>query len=293
MFVLSSRKYLFSVLYALLTAVSLVLIQGLKDVPANVSLFICAVTATLFFHIINGKKLRTVYSATYANKVTWLAVSITIFIIWWVTFYSVQLIGASKSVLIFFTSRAIVGYLYKFLKKDNLWTTIICLLGLAIILVIFYIINRESHKWLLGFAITSVGGLTSYLYGKCSHTLGNNAALTATQILAVRFYVLIAVLLWSVSFSALKYAIESHWLALMIITLFSFILPLYFNQRGIMTAGPEVHAIIAALTPFFTVLLELLVHQTISISTIVFSIIIVLFIAPQFLEAFFQKIQRL
>ena len=60
-----------------------------------------------------------------------------------------------------------------------------------------------------------------------------------------------------------------------------------------MTAGPEVHAIIAALTPFFTVLLELLVHQTISISTIVFSIIIVLFIAPQFLEAFFQKIQRL
>ncbi len=271
------EKYTYSVLYILTTAISFVLIEKMASIlsPA-LSLLISSSVATLFFHLLNINSLKILYKKVWEERYNWFMSNLTLAITWLCTFYGAKYLGAFVILFIFFMSSAIISYFVLMVSKKIFLYQFISVTGclILLILVIYWkCASQKNNEVYFGVFLGIIGGFASYLYRKLSYTLSAHCKLTTTQILAVRNFgiILIGTIVSSkASFALLNYKSFSY---AFLIAFISFIIPVYFNQKGITHVGPEQHSIIVANCPFATYFLDAVVNNSWSYRYLVCSII--------------------
>lgn len=214
------------------------------------------------------------YLSCIQNKKLWLAIMVIILIMWLCAMIGPGLIGASLFSFLNYASMGMFGFLSLGIgnaNKDRLKLYF----GLSVLLLMFIVMIADlrgsfSIKVMLGFFLPILGGACSFIYFKQSQALSKVAQFSATQVLAVRFYLTIIVLCIIVpphSFSI--YFTINNLGQLFILALLSLIVPLYFLQKALEKITSEQNAIIISLCPVMTAILQELVFKNVDLKFII------------------------
>lgn len=265
---------IYSFLYVIVFSFALILIQKLdSSVPPLFSLLITSSIATIYFNLINRKHLKAMYTDCIKNKMEWVSVMAIVLIMWATTMIGPGKIGASLFNFIYFAWLGTIGMMMLGIQnwkknKSSFW------LGLLVFLLILFSIflkvkSSFSMNFLYGIGMAILGGTSSFIYFKQSQNFSNRAHLSATQVLAVRFYLAIFVLaIFTPKEHMTTYMTAPHLTELFILAFFSLITPLYFSQKALEKITPEQHAIINSLCPFCTGILQKIFFHDITIHQI-------------------------
>jgi hypothetical protein len=247
-----------------------VLIQKLDfTIQPLFSLLVTASIASLYFNLINKNNLKNIYQDCFSNKKSWLEVMVIVLIMWATTMIGPGQIGASLFNFIYFAWLGMLGLLSLSIKHSkhnriNLYFSISIFLLLSA--NIFFELHQSfSRETIYGTFFAILGGTASFIYFKKSQALAKNASLSATQVLAVRFYLAIVVLMFLLpKHNVASYLTITNVFSLILLAFFSLIIPLYFSQKALETITPEQHAIINSTCPIVTGILQELIFKDIS-----------------------------
>jgi len=219
--------------------------------------------AALIFHFLNLKKIKPIYKAAWRHKKQWFLIMLWVSLMWIATFLG-SAINTALFILIYFTTNCLLGFINKTKKAASQQKRILIfsLTGLiattAFYLYIQLTPNNTLKNWeLIGFGM--LGGLCNYLYQAESYKFSQTSFLSATAILAIRFWLLILFSLLLTPFAAFtQLSFPNDILLLILIALLSLVIPIYAGQKGVLALGPELNAIICGFTPAATYLFGLL-----------------------------------
>lgn len=249
-------------MYVLVFSVALILIQKLDvSIPPLFSLLVTASIASLYFNIINKNDLKKTYADCFENKKQWILVMLIVLVMWGTTMIGPGEIGASLFNFIYFAWLGMLGFKllsFQDWKKHQIKFYFgLCLLLLIFANVFFELQSSFSYKSIYGISLALLGGTFSFVYFRQSQALAKNARLSATQVLAVRFYLAIAVLMLILpKHSVASYFTASSLFSLVLLAFCSLIIPLYFSQKALEKITSEQHAIINSLCPIITGILQ-------------------------------------
>jgi threonine/homoserine efflux transporter RhtA len=253
---------------------------------------ITATIATLYFNIVNIGKLKVLYKACWQEKKMWLAVMLTILVMWCCTMIGPGLIGASLYNFLYFSFLGAIGFLslsiIAWYKNRSKFYFGLGLILLIIIAIIDQIVNADNKISILGIGLGLLGGLVTFIYFKQSQALVNRIQLKATQILAVRFYLTIIGLFVIIPKENFKFLLAMNTtLILLALAAISLIAPLYCQQKALEKISSEQNAIILSLIPVVTAFIQLIVFHNVNykfilIYFIYFTIILVSYFFSKF-----------
>lgn len=266
---------IYSFLYVIVFSVALVLIQKLDvTIPPLFSLLITASIASLYFNLINRRQLKKIYSDCFNNKKEWFSVMAIVLVMWGTTMIGPGLIGASLFNFIYFAWLGMLGLII--LSLQNWKTQRINFyfgLGLCFLVILNIILELRSsfsYNSIYGIVLALIGGTSSFIYFKKSQALAKTAELTATQVLAVRFYLsifVLAIVIPKGDFA--EYFTLMNAINLVLLAFFSLIIPLYFSQKALEKITSEQHAIINSLCPLVTGVLQEVVFNDLRVEQMV------------------------
>lgn len=204
----------------------------------------------------------------FSNKKKWFLVMFIVLIMWGTTMIGPGKIGASFFNFIYFAWLGMLGFMVLSFKNWQEYKIkfyfALCLFLLIIVSVFLELKSSFSYKSLYGILLALAGGTASFIYFKNSQTLAKNAHLSATQILAVRFYLSILILLIITPKQHVAYYITfDNLVTLVLLAFLSLIVPLYFSQKALEKITSEQHAIINSLCPIVTCALQQLIFNDI------------------------------
>jgi hypothetical protein len=231
------------------------------SIPPLFSLFITASIASLYFNVINRSQLKKIYTECFYNKKQWLSVMLIVSVMWGTTMIGPGEIGASLFNFIYFAWLGMLGFMllsFQDWKKNRTKFYFgLCLFLLIVANVLFELQASFSYKSIYGISLALIGGTFSFIYFKQSQSLANKAQLAATQVLAVRFYLAIVVLMSILpKHDLVNYFTISNSFNLVLLAFVSLIIPLYFSQKALEKITSEQHAIINSLCPIVTGILQ-------------------------------------
>lgn len=250
----------YSWIYVIVNAFSAVLRQISGDFISPALLLLCSCyLAVCYFHLVNLHEVRRIYKQCWQHKSTWVSLSILVACIWLAAIYSPGYIGASLYTFLFFATNGMLGMASRYSqgthKSISHAISLFGLLALMIVVVVISNLQHTAHQS-LGIVLAIFGGISGFVYSKQSSRFMKTAHLSASQVLAVRFYLTIVICLFLLPQHAVaQLTMPNIFLALMV-SIFCLIIPLYFVQKGIEKAGPELNAIIASTVPLAATILE-------------------------------------
>src|SRR5262249_28791080 len=158
-------------------------------------------------------------------------------IMWGTTMIGPGKIGASLFNFIYFAWLGMLGFMVLSFKNWREYKIKfyfgLCLFLLIIASVFFELRSSFSYQTLYGIFLALAGGTSSFIYFKNSQALAKNAHLSATQVLAVRFYLSIIVLFIILPKQHIVHYLTFNNLATLVLLAFlSLIIPLYFSQKA-------------------------------------------------------------
>ncbi len=286
---------IYSFLYVLVFSIALILIQKLDvSIPPLFSLLVTATIASLYFNIINKNNLKKIYADCLKNKKQWFSVMLIVLIMWGTTMVGPGKIGASLFNFIYFAWLGMLGFMLLALKNWQEYKIKfyfgVCLLLLIIANIFFEIRSSFSYESLYGIFLALAGGTSSFIYFKNSQALAKNANLSATQVLAVRFYLSIIVLFIILPKQhVVEYMSFTNLTNLLLLAFLSLIIPLYFSQKALEKITSEQHAIINSLCPIATCVLQTLVFNDLKSEQMIVYILYTLFIASFYFITKYEK----
>ena len=276
---------IYSFLYVIIYSCASVFIEKLYfSIPPLFSLMITATVATLYFNIVNIGKLKTVYVACWRERKLWFSIMISILIIWSCTMVAPGMIGASFFNFLCFSWLGMVGFLSSGIidwKKNRAhFVFFFCILILIIVSIFDYLIHSFTRPHIWGILMGIVAGNISFLYFKQSQAIVKRIQLSATQILAVRFYLTIfALFIFLPKNSFSLYFSFLNIIQLFLLACASLILPLYFMQKALEKITSEQSAIIISLSPAATAFLQQIIFQNIELKFIIIYLLYSIIIA--------------
>lgn len=252
--------YIDAFFYVLFTAVSFTFIDKLDDhINPYISLLCLTIFATIFFNAINYKNLKTMYMGCLNNKSLYLGITLCIGVNWLCSIFAPNQSDPFIYLALSFITMAICGFV--FIKKNNKQDYYVhygCIL-VFIIMIIFihrYYEIGKNRSLNFGIIIGIISGLSGYLYGYISNSFAKKASLNATQVLGVRFWLLIIMLIIVVLSQHLNLnVIKENLGVLFLMSLLSMIVPNYFNQSSLIKLGVTRRAIFVVITPGITFLI--------------------------------------
>ncbi len=174
-----------------------------------------------------------------------------------------------------------IGYLFMFIEKKS-YTSLFGFLATLILLTNYYIqfinYNLDSYK-AIGIASSIITGIFGYIYTKFSYKIYKKYDLSASQVLSIRFWLLLILTLSSMFF--LDQHIEISFGAIFKLVILGFtvlIIPLYFSQISITNIGPNLTSIIIGVTPVLCFFLEKIFLPTLVLGIHYFNYIIIIMI---------------
>lgn len=249
---------IYSFLYVLVMSVAIVFIQKLDmSIPPLVSLLVTASIASIYFNLINRHDLKKIYLDCWNNKTQWMLVMLIVLVMWGTSMIGPGVLGASLFNFIYFAWLGMLGFislsLQNWPENRNKVYFGICLLILNSINVFFELRSALSYSVICGIVLSLAGGTASFVYFKQSQALAKKAHLSATQVLAVRFYLsILAILIFLPKHHIAHYFTWINLINFIVLAFFSLIIPLYFSQKALEKITSEQHAIINSLCPLIT-----------------------------------------
>lgn len=253
---------IYSILYVILTSSALLLVNhSFSLLPPLFTLLGATCITLIYFHLVNLAKIPTIYKKCWQHKSDWLLLSLTITFVWIGTFYGTMYIGIFGFLYIYFLTSGILGFVFKQITEKNFFSVkLISIIGLVALLLIFILLQENSsstnHIYRIGVAYSLLAGLAGFSYSKSSYILFQKTHLTSSHILAIRFYGIVLFSLFFLPAHPLSYLTTQDLLLIVGISLFNFILPLYFGQLAILKMGPENATIIFATCPIAAYFIE-------------------------------------
>lgn len=289
---------IYSFLYVLVFSIALVLIQKLDIIiPPLFSLLITTILASIYFNLINRKNFKKIYADCFQNKKQWFSVMAIVLIMWSTTMIGPGKIGASLFNFIYFAWLGTLGFLSLNFQNPEKYKKqfyfALCLGTLIFINVFIELRSSFSFSALAGITLALSGGTSSFIYFRQSQALAKSAHLSATQVLAVRFYLSITVLLFFLpSYQVREYLTLFNSLNLILLAFFSLIIPLYFSQKALEKITPEQHAIINSLCPLVTGILQEMAFNDLKIEQLFIYFLYSAFIASfYFINKFSRRLE--
>lgn len=184
------------------------------------------------------------------------------------------LIGASLVNFLYFSWLGTLGLLsqsFKNLGNNRLkFYSSLCVLVLIFANAYMELQHSFSNQVIFGVLLSLIGGISAFIYFKQSQALTRNTSLSATQILAVRFYLAIFILFMILpkqSFSL--YFTTANLLSLTLLAFLTLIIPLYFSQKALEKITSEQHAIINSFSPIMTGILQEIIFNDLKMEQMV------------------------
>jgi len=258
----------YSFLYVIIFTFAAVLIQKLYFTVSPVfSLLVTGTIATIYFNVINIGKLKTVYAQCWQHKKLWFAIMLTILVMWNCSMNGPGLIGASLYNFLYFAWLGMLGYLslgFQNWKTNHLkfYFGVFIFLLIAALSIHYLYVHKPSLKLVIGILLALIGGTSSFVYFKQSKTITDSAKLSATQILSVRFYLTVVLMLILIpKHAVLSYVTPFNMGLLVLLAFLSLIIPLYCLQKALEKITAEQNAIIISLAPTTIAILQELVFK--------------------------------
>lgn len=250
------RGYIDAILYIIFIAFSTIWIDHLGDQYNGLLLLGCSsLVAAIFFNAVSYKNFINIHKIILKDPANWLLLSITVVICWWLTYDATINSSARSFISILFITSATCSSLYtkKYIKLT------LCLLSLGLISMIMPELNIKS------FTESVIAGICFFYYFKISSKFCARHGLNVTEILAIRFYILIIV-----AFSVYFY--QNHelflsepsyqWYIVSAIPIFillgiaNMVVPNYFAQSSSNRIGAPAFSTICSFVPVLTFLLQ-------------------------------------
>ena len=166
----------YSLLFVIICSCSGVLVQKLFFlVPPTLSLLVTTCIATVYFNLVNIKKLHGVYQLCVQEWRLWFATMLVVALMWYCAMNAPGLIGAALYNFLYFIWLGILGFFFlafkrKKIDRHSLFLGIFSLLLIIILLSDSFIRHGFSEKRFIGVVLSFIGGKTSLM---CQHFLGH------------------------------------------------------------------------------------------------------------------------
>ncbi len=256
----------------------------LKKENSITFLFYAFVFSFLFFNIINIKKINLIYKKSLSTKFLFLKINILILLIWTSSFLAPVYFGAVYSVLTIFSVIGLLGTVSKKIKKEcktkliqRTFSITLYLSGLVIIITHAFVLNTFYG---LFFALNS--GLFTFLYIKNSQKFSQEANLTASEVLAVRYWGVFAFIpiFFTKKIDLLSIILSPYLLSMSIFVSFvSMILPVYLNQKSLYYIEYKLSSTILSFIPCAAWLMYMLQGKKDYSSTLITTTCLLIFFA--------------
>lgn len=254
-----------------------------KNVDPIVSTFITYGIATTFFSAINLKNINEIASVVAAHKGLVFKINISTLVNTLLAFYVVLFVSPLAYVIVFFSGLSFFNTIYIKRGADNL-ETFVNLLTITLALSIGYLVsNAELLNTVIGLSLTLISTLFGAFYMRESSLLHFRAGITVSQILSIRFYLVIILCgLYSfVKIDDLRIGYSDLGLLLLIAVTGS-IIPLFLMQKSIKTLGPKTTSQFTPLTPILCLIFAVLIeNQSFSVLEIGLTLLIMLMMLCQ------------
>ncbi len=251
--------YSYSILSLVTMSLSVVLIHHAADsLPPSLTLLASTLIAILFFHLVNVGKIFLLYKKAWETKKMWLMIMITIALVWLATIYGPAYVSPALYILLYFASSCVLGIIFDYKTTNNPYLIIagigisLCSVGLTY----EYIYSNSSLDTWLGVGLGLLGGITSFIYLKLSHVFSTSNQLSATQVLALRFWLVLVCCILLLPHHSMQYLHFNSLLIIVGVAFFSLILPVFFTMKSILKVGVEKSVIVSGLVPATTYLLQ-------------------------------------
>lgn len=266
-----TKGYFFSLVFCITVATSSILIHKTNQlVNPYLSVFLTFFICTIWFNLVNLKSLGVLYRKLMHDKKNLLIINFVTAINWIATFEALQYIDPVLYIALFMGLMPIATYLINaFLQQKKLEAVPIAA-SIAITLVLGLIIFFDKKSALdmgttvfyKGVIFTVISSMASAIYMLYSKRFETNLALTTSQIVAVRFYLLIfysGIICFSNNY--LPEINNLHYTDFLVLALLSSIIPMYSIQKSITHIGAIKTSFIVPFTPVFTYAILLFLHH--------------------------------
>jgi hypothetical protein len=252
----------YSLLYVLSTSTALIFIEHLtKSIPTILVLWLSAVVATIIMHLICIKRLRYIYHCLIMDKKSFLLFVTTVFFIISSSYYSSHTVGSTLYLLSYF---AISGLISLVISRQFRSLSIVNVFGsgcyiIAILWTLYKIAILTDGVYAI--ILTTIGAISGVVYAKYIQTYAVSFSLSALESLAVRYWlviILIPILMPESLFSCLATYKLIYTPKIVLVSLSTLILPLYFNQKALKYMHYTKVLIINALTPFVSLIFSII-----------------------------------
>lgn len=279
---LTNVGYLYGLGFCIVTALSVTMIH-LTTIHFDpyFSLFITTLCAVIYFNMINITSLKKVYTRCYQHRYLWILISFFVFGNWVATFYSLSKINPFLYIFTYFTSSAVIATCFDFYynRKNNdvifIFFSVI-VFGVFCDKYIFFSDNNIVQFAGIVSAILSAG--FGYGYRRFSVKFSQLTMLSATQVLAVRFYLLL--IISCILMSHVKTNLISspkELLNFIFLGCLTFIIPLYLMQKSVLLINAEKFSVLTSLCPAITAVIQIIILDDNNYFYIFLSVLIFLF----------------
>lgn len=254
------NNYIFTVLYVILNAASVVAIHLIgNEMPIDLMIFLSSLYAAIFFHLINLKKIKSTYIKVCDN-INLYIYTIVVFLVMWIVCFLIP-IYYTPAILMFYATSipTLLGVISLLKRKSKRKKEILVVILLAFIMVSFMLVLSKEYRglkylFLIIGAITA--GVTMYVYSILSYKM-NRVGFSPSEILAIRFILLVLIPMSWCFYSGSIYEISVDIiLNTLIISFLSLIIPIYCSQMSILKVGPDYHSVAMGVTPFLAFIFE-------------------------------------
>ncbi|NNM59622.1 MAG: hypothetical protein HKM04_07385 [Legionellales bacterium] len=278
---------IYSVIFVFMTAFSMLFVQHLDaTIPAMLSLFMTTIIAVCYFNFVNLNNLKSIYNTCWKHKKLWLAMMISVFVMRAGAMIAPGIIGASLHGFLYFSWLGALGFLslgwQDWQKNGVKFYCGLCIVSLIIVNICFALNNTFSEKILFGLFCSLISGTSAFVYFKQSQTIIKTMQLSASKILAIRFYLTIPLAFAFLPFNDLtKYFSFESLSSIILLAFISMIIPLYFSQKALEKITSEQNAIIMSFCPALTAVFQEIIYQDVTIQSgfvyLLYSVIITSF----------------
>lgn len=250
---------IYTFLYMLFTAFSSALrgVVGSK-IPVMLTIFLATLAAIIFFHLVNAKNIINTYRKITSLKKIYFITSLSVLVMWTGSFITPVYYSPTLQVFTIMAIASFYGSFFLLLKSNNIinFVRFSFVAGILAVFYILYFLNHSLTHSLGMFIITAMTGTFGYVYLVYSSKL-SQTGFSASEILAVRFWLLLLVSLFFVLKDHQYVYINLKTISdTLLVGVTSLIVPIYCAQKSIEKIGPELHGILIGLSPFATFMFE-------------------------------------
>lgn len=266
MLFLNSHKYSFAYVLCV-SIVALIREQVMLSISPILILFVSSLVAVIYFHIINFNQIAIFYKKIFKIKWFFCILNLIVALMWFATYYSTYFSSATIFVYEFFITGACLALFAK--KEKNLIQVISAFSFILLVCAPFL----TYKKFWFGILIGILGGVLGFFYNLVSKSIAASVKMSASQILAVRFWLLI-IITGPLSLHKVDELLDFRVFSLVIFIAFlSFVLQIWLNQKSVIIIGARKSSLIASFIPTLTFLMQGLIMDSWFFTILLLSVI--------------------